>query len=144
MAKQPIDSFEIAQAANLSGLTVSMVDYLCREQVLIPTMRWRRGRGRPRRYSFGDVVMLRVLGRLLDAGVSVRRIKQALQTLRRYHKDITRTSLPRQYFVTDGRKVYLRDKDTLLDLDGTAQMSFLFVLELRQVQDEVLRAIGRG
>jgi hypothetical protein len=88
--------------------------------------------------------MLRVLARLLDAGVSVRRLRVALKSLRKYHKLISQTDLPAQYLVTDGRNVYLRDRDTLRDLDGSGQTSFLFVLELGHVQREVLRAVSGG
>lgn len=144
MAKATIENFVIAEAAVLSGLSQSMLDYLCRQNVLVPSTPGRRGPGRPRRYSFGDVVMLRVIARLLKAGVSVEKSKRALRALRRYHKDITPTSLPTQYLVTDGKAVYLRNRENLLDLDGTGQMSFFFVLELRNVQNEVLRATARG
>lgn len=88
--------------------------------------------------------MLRVLARLLSAGVSVSRLKTALKSIRKYHKMISRTDLPAQYIVTDGRNVYLRDRDTLRDLDGSGQTSFLFVLELGHVQREVLRAVSKG
>jgi DNA-binding transcriptional MerR regulator len=143
MARTIIESFLIADAARASGLTPAMLDYLCREKVLVPSTPGQRGRGRPRRYSFGDVVMLRVLSRLLAAGISVQRLKKALQSLRRFHKAIRPLSLPADYLVTDGRRAYLRDKDGLLELDGSGQMSFLFVLELRDVRREVLKA-ARG
>ena len=142
MTLEVIENFEIAEAASLSGLTRAMIDYLCREKVLVPSTRGQRGRGRPRKYSFGDVVMLRIISHLLKAGISVRRLKGALRALRHHHKDITRTSFPTKYLVTDGRRVFLREKDALLDLDGSAQMSFLFVLELKQAHSEVLRVAG--
>lgn len=144
MSKSVVDSFLIADAASLSGLSPAMLDYLCRCKILVPNTPGRRGRGRPRRYSFGDVVMLRVLANLLKAGISVQRLKKALQALRRYHKDITPYSLPTQYLVTNGRNVYLRDKHQLLDLDGSEQMSFMFVVELKTVHQEVLRAAAGG
>lgn len=144
MVESVIQGFPIRRAAKLSGLKPAMVDYLCRQEILIPTIPGRRGRGCPRRYSFGDVVMLRVLARLLRAGVSVSRLKVALKSLRRYHKEISETALPAQYLVTDGRKVYLHDKDTLRDLDGSGQTSFLFVLELSHVRSEVLQAVSGG
>ena len=144
MAQTTVQDFVIAEAAALSGLTVSMLDYLCRQNVLAPSTPGRRGRGRSRRYSFGDVVMLRVIARLLKAGVSVERSKRALRAVRQYHKTITPTSVPTQFLVTDGRVVYFRNKNNLLDLDGSGQMSFLFVLELRHVRNEVLRAATGG
>lgn len=144
MTESIVRGFPIGRAAKLSGLKPAMVDYLCRQEILVPAIRGRRGRGSPRKYSFGDVVMLRVLARLLLAGVSVSRLKVALKSIRKFHQMISETTLPAQYLVTDGRNVYLRDRDTLRDLDGTGQTSFLFVLELGHVQREVLRAVSRG
>jgi DNA-binding transcriptional MerR regulator len=144
MTKRIIDNFEIAEAARLSGLTRSMVDYLCREKVLTPSTPGRRGRGCPRKYSFGDVVMLRVIARLLEAGISVRRLKHAFQALRHQHKYITRNSIPTKYLVTDGHNVYLRRKNALLNLNGSQQLTFLFILELRKPHREVLQAARRG
>jgi hypothetical protein len=143
MPKKLIDAFEISDAAALSGLTRAMVDYLCREDVLVPSTPGRRGRGRPRKYSFGDVVMLRAIARLLQAGISVRRLKKALRALRRHYRGLTREVFPTKYLVTDGHRVFLHDKDALLDLDGSRQSSFLFVLELGEPYREVLRAEGR-
>jgi DNA-binding transcriptional MerR regulator len=136
--RQLIQTFTVEEAARLSQLSATMVDYLCRQQVLVPTLPRSRKRGRARRYSFGDVVMLRVLGRLLDAGVSVKRVKSSLRTLRKHHKEITATSLPAEYLATDGRNVYLwKNSATLQALDDKGQMNFAFVIELTRVQAEV-------
>jgi len=144
MEESVLEGFPIRRAAKLSGLKPAMVDYLCRQEILVPSSPGRRGRGCPRLYSFGDVVMLRVLARLLEAGVSVRRLKTALKSLRKYHKQICHDRLPAQYLVSDGRNIYLREGGSLSDLDGSGQTSFLFVLELGHVQREVLRAVSGG
>src|SRR5579863_8326238 len=138
MPEKFIDQFLITDAAALSGLTPAMVDYLCRQKVLVPSVPGRRGRGRARKYSFGDVIMLRALSRLLGAGVSVERLKRALWALRPFYKNISRGPLPAKYLATDGRVVFLRDQEGLVDLDGSGQMSFLFVLELESLRRDVL------
>lgn len=142
MTDSVIRGFPVARAAKLSGLNPAMVDYLCRQGILVPSNPGRRGRGRPRQYSFGDVVMLRVLAALLSRGVSVSRLKGALKAVRKLHGLISPDSLPAQYFVTDGRKVYFQEKDTLHELDGNGQTAFLFVLELHHIQQEVRRAMA--
>src|SRR5687768_15820431 len=73
--------FTVQDAARYSGLPLTMVDYLCRNKVLAPSTEFRRGRGRPRRYSFGDIVMLRALAKLLRNGISVLRLGKALAAL---------------------------------------------------------------
>src|ERR1700744_5151711 len=141
-----IDGYLIGDAARHSLLSKAMLDYLCREKVVVPSLPGKRGRGRARRYSFGDLVMLRALEKLLGAGVSVRRVRKALQVLRESFGEISPERLPTHYLVTDGVGVYLREhakgKKRLLDLDGTGQMSFFFVLELRDIHREILKSIS--
>lgn len=121
-----------------------MVDYLCRQGILPPTglAAGPRSRGRARVYSFGDVVMLRVLASLLHSGISVARLKRSLEALRNFHPEITPTSLPSRYLVTDGQQVFLRKKANALEtLDRNGQFIFAFVVELRKVRDEVVKQI---
>ena len=136
MGKVPT-SYEVKEAARLSRLPVTMVDYLCRMDILVPTVSKSRGRGHRRRYSFGDVVMLRVLARMLKAGVEVSKLRVALKGLRKQHPEITPTSLPAALLVTDGRAVYLRDKNAALEDVASGQMAFAFVLELSKVTSQI-------
>src|SRR4051812_26805467 len=99
-------TFGAREAAKLSQLSNAMVDYLCRTGVLIPTARAPRGRGIPRLYSFGDVVMLRALSRFLQAGLSVSKLKKALRGLRKRHSEIRPDALPASLLVTDGTRVF--------------------------------------
>lgn len=142
MGKKPINLFEdvdIKGAARLSGLTIMMVSYLDRSDVLVPTWPKERGHGRKRRYTFGDVVMLRILASLLKSGISVARLKNALIAFRKHHPEITPKSLPSRYLVSDGIRVYLRNKKEVFEtLDDEGQMTFAFVVELYRIRREVL------
>ncbi len=130
---------DIKGAAKLSGLPVTMVNYLGRTDVLVPSRPRQRKRGRVRRYILGDVVMLRILASLLRSGISVARLKKGLKAFRIYHPEITPTSLPARYLVTDGTRVYLRrENQTLETLDEGGQMAFAFVVEIEQVRAEIL------
>lgn len=134
------EDVDIKGAARLSALPVSMLNYLARTGVLVPSKPRLKKRGRIRRYTLGDVVMLRILASLLASGISVARLKSGLKALRKFHPAITPTSLPAKYLVTDGAKVYLREKNqTLESLDAKGQMVFAFVVELEQVRAEVLK-----
>ena len=118
---------------------MTMVNYLGRTDVLVPSRPKERKRGRARRYILGDVVMLRILASLLESGISVARLKKGLKTLRKYHPKITPTSLPAKYLVTDGIQAYLRHENQALEtLDEGGQMAFAFVVEIEQVRAEIL------
>ena len=138
--KTPIfQDVDINGAAKLSGLPVTMVNYLGRTDVLVPSRPKERKRGRARRYTLGDVVMLRILASLLESGISVARLKKGLKAFRKYHPKITPTSLPARYLLTDGIQVYLRhENQTFETLDDKGQMAFAFVLEIEQARADVL------
>jgi DNA-binding transcriptional MerR regulator len=121
-----------------------MVDYLCRHGIIVPSGPRKRGRGRPREYTFGDVVMLRSVAALLRAGVSVARLRDSLVALRRRHPEITPHTIPARYLVTDGEAVYFSSgKEPLETLDRAGQFTFGFVLEVRRVRAEVLERVKR-
>jgi DNA-binding transcriptional MerR regulator len=140
MPHDPQEWFSTSKAAALSGLSKAMVNYLCRHGLVEPTCECQRGHGSRRHYSFGDVVTLRLVARLSESGVSVLRLKAALRKLRSVHPEITLSSLPGKRVVTDGKDIFWRDEETLeRALDG--QLTFAFVVELRQLRDEVVLKI---
>lgn len=118
-----------------------MLNYLCRERLVVPTVLPSRGHGRKRAYSFGDVVALRLVARLSAAGVSVLRLRKALAGLRKLHPEITFTSLPGSHVVTDGRDIYLRRRGDTLERAMDGQFAFAFVVELAPLRDEIVQGI---
>jgi hypothetical protein len=93
--------------------------------------------------------MLRGLARLLTAGVSVSRIGNALEVLRSYQREIVPERIPFECLLTDGTRIYLKrvsrgpSDEPLLNLDGTGQMAFFFVMELKDLHTEVLASIAK-
>ena len=130
-----------SQAARLAGLTVVMVNYLCRTGLVQPSCSCPRGRGKTRHYSFGDVVALRLIERLSRTGVQPTRLRAALQSLRELHPQITLTSLPAKYVVTDGVDLFLRNDGDGVERMRDGQMAFAFLVELEQLASEVKAAL---
>ncbi len=91
-----------------------------------------------RLFSFGDIVVLRAVAKLLDGGVSVYRLRRALGALRTTHASITCARMPAAYLVTDGRDVLLRHKSGVFELLATGQFSFAFVVEMESVRKEAV------
>jgi DNA-binding transcriptional MerR regulator len=139
MAKSQIaQTFSVRQGAAFSGLSMAMVNYLCRQGILVPSAGRRRGRGVQRLFSFGDIVVLRAVAKLLDGGVSVYRLRRALKTLRAFHPGITASGMPAAYLVTDGQDVLLRHRSGVLELLTSGQFSFAFVVEMESVRREAV------
>ncbi|RZJ85444.1 MAG: hypothetical protein EOO64_00720 [Massilia sp.] len=135
------DWFSAAQAAVLAGISPSMLNYLCREKIVIPTGLPPRGHGARRAYTFGDVVALRLVSRLSLAGVSVLRLRKAMLRLRSLHPEITLTSLPGSHIVTDGRDIYIRQDGDSFERAMDGQFAFAFVVELAPLRDEVAKKV---
>ena len=100
-------------ACNVAGITYRQLDYWARTGLVEPTVRTAGGSGTQRLYSFRDVLLLKVIKRLLDAGVSLQQIRGAVHHLReRGTEDLTGVTL-----MSDGASVYeCRSSDEVIDL----------------------------
>ena len=134
--------FSVREAATLSDLTPAMVDYLCRSRVLLPSKTSSPGRGKPRQYSFGDVVLLKALSKLLQCGISVAKLKKAMAQLRNRNMGmITASHLPGKFLVTDGTTVFFTDKGQVEDVLAGGQLAFGFVIEIQKLRNAVTKKI---
>ena len=133
-------TFEIRDVERLTGLKRAMIDYLCRSKVVVPSKMGSRGRGRGirRRYSLGDVILLRTYAKLLKAGVSVKRLKEAHGTWSRHFKTMDHQTPPERYLVTNGTRILFSDEKSILtDLNANGQLAFAFIIDLEQMYEEV-------
>ena len=89
-------------ACQAAGITYRQLDYWARTDLVVPTVRGANGSGSQRLYSFKDILVLRVVKRLLDTGVSLQNIRKAVDHLRnRGIKDLANITL-----FSDGATVY--------------------------------------
>ena len=100
-------------ACNAAGITYRQLDYWARTGLVEPTVRTAGGSGTQRLYSFRDILLLRVIKSLLDAGVSLQQIRIAVHHLRqRGTDDLTQVTL-----MSDGASVYeCRSAEEVIDL----------------------------
>jgi len=73
--------YRAPQVCKIVGITYRQLDYWARTGLLKPSIRAAAGSGSQRIYAFPDIVQLRVVKRLLDAGMSLKRIRQAIRIL---------------------------------------------------------------
>ncbi len=100
-------------ACSAAGITYRQLDYWARTGLVEPTVRSATGSGTQRLYGFRDILLLKVIKRLLDAGVSLQQIRTAVAHLRaRGTDDLTRVTL-----MSDGASVYeCTSNDEVIDL----------------------------
>jgi DNA-binding transcriptional MerR regulator len=70
------------QVCSLVGITYRQLDYWARTGLLRPSLADARGSGSQRLYSYRDLIELKVVKQLLDAGVSLQRARKAIECLR--------------------------------------------------------------
>lgn len=75
------EGFSAPQACKLVGLSYRQIDYWARTGLLRPSLLDGKGSGRRRRYSYRDLVQLKVIRRLLDAGIGLVKIRRAVPFL---------------------------------------------------------------
>jgi len=111
--------------SDIVGISYRQLDYWARTGLATPSISKARGSGTQRLYSFEDIVRLRVVKRLLDTGVTLERIRSALEELERLGRQLADVTL-----ASDGRTVYAIDDDRqLLDLLQRGQGVFAIALE---------------
>ena len=82
------------RCAPAAGITYRQLDYWARTGLVEPSVRAAHGSGSQRRYSFRDILVLKVVKRLLDTGISLQQIRAAVQHLRdRGTEDLTQVTL---------------------------------------------------
>jgi len=100
-------------ACSAAGITYRQLDYWARTGLVEPSVRTAAGSGSQRLYSFRDILVLKVIKRLLDTGVSLQNIRTAVEHLR----DSGVEDLAQVTLMSDGASVYeCRSKDEVIDL----------------------------
>jgi DNA-binding transcriptional MerR regulator len=100
-------------ACSAAGITYRQLDYWARTGLVEPTVRNATGSGTQRLYSFRDILILKVIKRLIDAGISLQQIRAAIEHLRaRGVDDLTQVTL-----MSDGVSVFeCTSDDEVIDL----------------------------
>ena len=100
-------------ACSAAGITYRQLDYWARTGLVEPSVRPAHGSGTQRLYSFRDILLLKVVKRLLDTGVSLQNIRTAVTHLREHGiGDLTEITL-----MSDGTTVYAcTSPDEVVDL----------------------------
>ena len=108
-------------ACNAAGITYRQLDYWARTGLVEPTVRGASGSGTQRLYGFRDILVLKLVKRLLDTGISLQQIRTAVNQLRESGVvDLAQTTL-----MSDGASVYLcTSNDEVIDLVSRGQGVF--------------------
>lgn len=124
-------------AARAAGISYRQLDYWARTELVEPTIRGAAGSGSQRLYGFRDILVLKLVKRLLDTGISLQQIRTAIGQLRESGvNDLAQTTL-----MSDGASVYLcTSDDEVIDLVSRGQGVFGIAVGkvLREVESSLV------
>lgn len=137
MSEAVVESgFSGKRTAELVGITYRQLDYWARTDLIRPSLADAHGSGSRRRYSYQDLLELKVVKTLLDAGIRLELVREIFDYLREHlDEDVASANL-----VISGQTPLLVRQDEIIDLIGRGQ-GVLNVLPLAGVKQELDDAI---
>jgi DNA-binding transcriptional MerR regulator len=126
------------QACKIVGVTYRQLDYWTRTGLTIPSLQQAAGSGTQRLYSFNDLLQLKVIKSLIEAGASLQKVRQAIDYVRANLDD----DWAKLTIVTDGAGVYACTSDAeVVDLLRSGQGVLGAVVAVDKVRDQLAGAL---
>jgi DNA-binding transcriptional MerR regulator len=130
--------FRGPQVCAIVGITYRQLDYWARTELVRPSIADARGSGTQRAYSYSDLVRLKVVKNLLDAGVKLQTARKAIEYLR---EDLGENWATASLVLDGAGSVLARTDDALIDLVRRGQ-GVLNIVPLGHVVQELDARIG--
>ena len=121
------------KAAEIVGITYRQLDYWARTDLVRPSLTDAAGSGSRRKYSYQDLLELKVIKSLLDGGIRLEQVRSAFEYLR---NELGEDPASASIVICGDQVVLTRDGDEMIDLVRTGQ-GVLNVLSLSGVVDQV-------
>jgi hypothetical protein len=116
--------YRVPEVCKAVGISYRQLDYWARTGLVTPSIREAGGSGTQRLYSFQDMLVLRVIKKLLDAGVGLQQIRKAVEYLRESKQPLHSTTL-----MSDGNRIYTPESpDAVIDLLAKGQGVFAIAI----------------
>lgn len=127
------EGFSGARAAEIVGITYRQLDYWARTDLIRPSLEDARGSGSRRRYTYRDLLELKAIKSLLDAGIKLENVREVFHYLRDHmDEDVTKANL----VIRGSDSVVIQNDGELIDLLKKGQ-GVLNILPLAGVKEEV-------
>lgn len=135
------DGFSTGDAVKITGVSFRNIDYWARTKFIVPSIADARGTGTERRYSFSDLLALRVARELREAGVSTQSLRRVVEFLRT-RKGLTNLLSECRLIVTGSDlQVATSPERVMSALSKRGQTSFAFVFDLARTVHEMKQQI---
>jgi DNA-binding transcriptional MerR regulator len=132
------EGYRVPEVCKIVGISYRQLDYWARTGLVTPSVREAGGSGTQRLYSFRDLVQLKVIRKLIDAGISLQRVRKAIQFLQENMK----TGPTGITLMSDGASIYAcESEDEIIDLVKKGQA--VFAIALDNVWDDLSSSLGQ-
>ncbi|CAN5867327.1 hypothetical protein BH24ACT3_BH24ACT3_11350 [soil metagenome] len=137
MVQRVEQGFTGRRTAEIVGITYRQLDYWARTDLVRPSLVDATGSGSRRRYSYTDLLELKVIKMLLDAGIRLESVREAFTYLREgLGEDVTTANL----VISGNSALLVRSGEELIDVVNNGQ-GVLNLLPLGGVKEELDAAI---
>lgn len=135
------ESFSTGEAVRITGVSFRNIDYWARTKFIVPSIADAKGTGTERKYSFSDLLALRVARELRDAGVSTQSLRRVVEFLRS-RKGLTNPLAQCHLIVTGSDVQIATSREKMMSaLLRPGQTSFAFVFDLARTLDQMKQDI---
>ena len=117
--------YRVPEVTRVVGISYRQLDYWARTELVRPSIRDAGGSGTQRLYSFQDLLQLKVIKKLLDAGIELRRIRKAIDHLKAMGEAPHGVTL-----FSDGERIYeAATPEAVIDLLAQGQGVFAIAVD---------------
>ena len=130
------------QVCKIVGISYRQLDYWARTDLVRPSVMDANGSGTQRLYSWRDLVELRVIKQMLDAGLALQSARKAVESLRKFGKDLASVRI----VIERSNVVIAETEEQWLDLmrDGQGVFSFKLAPVVKSIDDAVQLSFDTG
>ena len=130
--------YRVPEVCRIVGISYRQLDYWARTELVRPSIRDAGGSGTQRLYSFQDLLQLKVVKNLLDAGIALQQIRKAIEYLRETKQPLHGVTL-----MSDGHRIYTPESpEAVIDLLSKGQG--VFAIAVDKVQTDLEGSLARS
>ncbi len=123
------------QAAKIVGISYRQLDYWARTDLIRPSIADAHGSGSQRKYSYEDLIRLKLVKRLIDNGLALQGVRRMVESIAKIEgMNLANAGL---VFCGGSKSVLARDEENLVDVMRGNQMMFGMVLSLNDIKSEL-------
>ncbi|HEX9049283.1 MAG TPA: MerR family transcriptional regulator [Anaeromyxobacter sp.] len=124
------NGFGVAAVLRLTNVSYRNLDYWARTGLVRSSVKQAAGKGSRRVYAFEDLVALRLVGRLRQAGIPLQAIRRAVRYLQAHaHKPLSTLGL-----IADGKRILATSDDPQAMIDATAEGQVLIAIDVAPIR----------